>query len=104
MAKITQSSIAKPLDESGVRHYYAAIPDHLRNLVDDRYRSLAGYVRNARRFDKTPTGFAKFIWADFFRRCVPVALVRSDCAAAVQMAVPFAYGHHANGMPGYRNK
>src|ERR1700737_430185 len=32
-----------PLDENGVRHYYSAIPDHLEKLIDDTYRSLAGY-------------------------------------------------------------
>lgn len=93
-----------PLDENGVRHYYASIPAHLRNLVDDIYRSLAGYVRNAGGFDKTPTAFAEFVWADFFRRSVPLELLRSDFAAAVKLAVPLAHGHEAKGMPGFREK
>ena len=50
-----------PLDENGVRHYYASIPDSLGKLVDDVYRSLAGYVRDAGGFDKTPTAFAEFV-------------------------------------------
>jgi hypothetical protein len=91
-----------PLDENGVRHYYASIPEHLQNLVDDVYRSLAGYVRDAGGYDKTPTAFAEFVWADFFRRAVPVELVRSDFAAAVRLATPLAHGHLAKGMPGFR--
>lgn len=50
-----------PLDEHGVRHYYASIPKHLEKLVDDPYRSLAGYVRDAGGYDKTPTAFAEFV-------------------------------------------
>jgi hypothetical protein len=93
-----------PLDANGVRHYYGSIPQHLRDLVDDVYRSVAGYVRNAGGFDKTPTAFAEFVWADFFRRSVPVELVRSDFAAAVRMAMPLAHGQLAKGMPGFREK
>jgi hypothetical protein len=54
-----------PLDENGVRQNYSAIPQRLQDLVDDVYRSLAGYARNAGGFDKTPTAFAEFIWADY---------------------------------------
>jgi hypothetical protein len=93
-----------PLDESGVRHYYAAIPHRLQDLVDDVYRSLASYVRNAGGFDKTPTAFAEFVWADFFRRSVPVELVRSDFASAVRLATPLAHSRLAKGIPGFREK
>jgi hypothetical protein len=93
-----------PLDCNGVRHYYAAIPAHLDRLVDDPYRSLAGYVRDAGGYDKTPTAFAEFIWADFFRRNVPVEDVEADFAAAVQLAVPLAHSHLAKGIPGYKAK
>ncbi len=93
-----------PLDENGVRHFYTAIPRQLENLVDDVYRSVAGYVRNAGGYDKTPKAFAEFVWADFFRRAVPIELVRSDFAAAVQLAVPLARSSHAKGLPGFKEK
>ncbi len=92
-----------PLDENGVRHYYSSIPTHLRNLIDDRYRSLAGYVRYAGGFEKTSTPFAEFAWADFFRRTVPIELVRADFTAAVKMAVPLAHGHLAKALPGFKD-
>jgi hypothetical protein len=91
-----------PLDENGVRHYYAAIPQHLEKLVDDAYRSLAGCVRNAGGFDKTPTAFAEFVCADFFRRSIPVEDVKADFQAAVRTALLLARGKLANGLPGYR--
>ncbi len=93
-----------PLDANGVRHYYATIPEHLDKLVDDPYRSLAGYVRDAGGYDKTPTAFAEFIWADFFRRNVPVEDVQSDFKAAVQTAVALAQSHIAKGIPGFNAK
>jgi hypothetical protein len=90
-----------PVDENGTRHYFSAIPHHLDKLIDDVYRSLAGYVRNAGGFDKTPTAFAEFVWADFFRRSIPVEDVRADFAAAVRTAMPLAQSEAAKGMPGF---
>jgi hypothetical protein len=93
-----------PLDENGVRHYYASIPERLDKLVDDVYRSLAGYVRNAGGFEKTHTAFAEFIWADFFRRSIPVEDVNANFPSAVQTAMPLAQGDYARGLPGYKGK
>ncbi len=91
-----------PLDENGVRHYYTAIPQSLEKLIDDAYRSLAGYVRNAGGFEKTPTAFAEFVWADFFRRSIPIEDVKADFQAAVRTALPLAKGKLAKGLPGYK--
>jgi hypothetical protein len=93
-----------PLDANGVRHCYASIPDRLEKLVDDPYRSLAGYVRDAGGYDKTPTAFAEFIWADFFRRNVAIEDLQADFKAAVEVAVPLAQSHLAKGIPGFNAK
>ena len=93
-----------PLDQNGIRHLYSMIPEHLNELVDDVYRSVAGYVRDAGGYDKTPTAFAEFVWADFFRRSIPAELVRADFHAAVRTAVPLAQSHLAKGMPGFKAK
>lgn len=93
-----------PLDENGVRHHYAAIPADLKNLVDDPYRSLAAFVRYAGGYDKTPSPFAEFIWADFFRRMIPIEDVRADFEAAVSAALPLAKSHTAAGLPGFNKK
>ncbi|MCO5398459.1 ParB-like protein [Ralstonia soli] len=93
-----------PLDEHGVRHHYVAIPDKLKKLIDDPYRSLAGYVRNAGGYDKTPTAFAEFVWADFFRRAIPIEDLQADFHAAVQAALPVAHGRLASGLPGFKAK
>jgi hypothetical protein len=103
-AEMDKNKWVHPLDASGVRHYYHAIPNHLSELVDDVYRSLAGYVRNAGGYQKTPTAFAEFVWADFFRRAIPIEDVVKDFAAAVKVATPMAQSDHAKGMPGFCGK
>jgi hypothetical protein len=92
-----------PLDEHGVRHLYSAIPAGLGALSDDVYRSLAGFVRDAGGFDKTPTAFAEFVWADFFRRSVAVESVRADFDAAVKLGMKLARSKQAKHLPGYRD-
>jgi hypothetical protein len=93
-----------PLDENGVRHYYASIPDSLGKLVDDVYRSLAGYVRDAGGYDKTPTAFAEFVWADFFRRNIAIETVRADFQTAVRAGVSLAQSKLAKNIPGFNAK
>ncbi len=90
-----------PLDQNGVRHRYATIPHHLDKLVDDLYRSLAGYVRDAGGYAKTPTAFAEFVWADFFRRSIAIEDVAGDFDAAVHHAIPLAQSPAARSMPGF---
>ncbi len=93
-----------PLDGNGVRHCYSSIPDSLGRLVDDLYRSLAGYVRDEGGFDKTPTAFAEFIWADFFRRNIAIETVHSDFQTAVHAGVQLAHSKWAKNIPGYNAK
>ncbi|HET6414617.1 MAG TPA: ParB-like protein [Anaeromyxobacter sp.] len=93
-----------PLDQNGVRHRYDRIPQRLEGLVDDVYRSLAGLVRAGGGYEKTPSPFAEFEWADYFRRLIPVEEVEADLGAAVKVAVRHALSERARGMPGYCGK
>ena len=101
--KMDKNLWVHPLDENGVRHHYSAIPDSVGKLRDDPYRSLAGYVRDAGGYDKTDTAFAEFVWADFFRRSIPVEDVRADFHAAVATALPLARSRLAKGIPGFKS-
>lgn len=91
-----------PLDQNGIRHQYESLPRHLGDLVDDVYRSLAGYVRDAGGYDKTRTAFAEFIWADFFRRTVPIEDLSADFHEAVRRAKFLARSPLAKGIPGFK--
>ena len=98
-----KQSWVHPLDEHGVRHRYESIPASLDKLVDDVYRSLAGFVRDAGGYEKTRTAFAEFIWADFFRRNIAVEDVTAEFAAAVKQGVQLARSSLAKGIPGFKD-
>jgi hypothetical protein len=95
---------AHPVDEHGQPLTCDDIPRHLEKLRDDVYRSLAGYVRNAGGYDKTPTAFAEFVWADFFRKRIVVGPKRSDFDQAVVQALKLAASQDAAGLPGYHGR
>jgi len=100
--KMNKNRWVHPLDQNGVRHHYRSIPSRLEALVDDVYRSLAGFVRDAGGYDKTPTAFAEFIWADFFRRNIAIEDVIADFDRAVEDAQALARNPIAKHIPGFK--
>src|SRR5450759_141610 len=92
---------AHPIDWQGEKRSIAEIPSHVSGLCDDIYRSLAGYVRNVGGFEKTPTAFAEFLWADFFRERVVIGSTRADFDRAVLQAYKLARGRKARTLPGW---
>jgi hypothetical protein len=97
-----KESWVHPLDHNGVRHRYEFIPRTLDKLVDDVYRSVAGFVRDADGYDKTQTAFAEFIWADYFRRNIAIEDVRENFARAVKQGMELARNPMAKRIPGYK--
>lgn len=100
--EMTSNRWVHPIDGSGKKRPIGELPRHLDGLSDDIYRSLAGYVRNAGGYDKTPTAFAEFMWADFFRKRVVIGRTRADFERAVQQAYALARSPAARKLPGYR--
>jgi len=100
--KMSAARWAHPIDQKGQPCSFENIPDHLEKLVDDPYRSLAGYVREAGGYDKTPTAFAEFQWADFFRPRVAIGATRADFLSAVAAALKLAASPEAAQLPGYK--
>ena len=100
--KMSAAHWAHPIDEQGRRRPFTEIPDHLEKLRDDPYRSLACFVRNAGGFDKTPTAYAEFLWADFFRSRVMIGPTRADFDSAVKQALVLAGSDAAAHLPGYK--
>jgi hypothetical protein len=99
--KMRAARWAHPIDEHGDVHSWEDIPKHVDALRDDVYRSLAGYVRNAGGYEKTPTAFAEFLWADFFRSRLPIGPARSDFALAVEQGLKLAASPAAAALPGF---
>ncbi len=100
-AQMNKASWVHPLDQHGVRHDYRFIPGHLKKLVDDVYRSLAGFVRDAGGFEKTDAAFVEFIWADFFRRNIAIEELTADFRRAVRHAKRLAQSPLAKRIPGF---
>jgi hypothetical protein len=92
---------AHPIDEQGRVQAFDDIPKHVEKLRDDVYRSLAGYVRARGGFEKTPTAFAEFQWADFFRPRIQVGSTREDFDRSVEKALALAVSPEAASLPGF---
>ena len=90
-----------PVDAAGKRHGVDVLPAHVKGLVDDPYRSLAGYVCDAHGYEKTPTAFAEFQWADFFRRRVRIGPGRAGFEVAVRHALELVHTPAARDLPGF---
>jgi len=90
-----------PYDGNGKRVAFSAIPSKITGLVDDPYRSLAEQVRTRGGYAKSDIAFAEFLWADFFRRRIPLgkggAITQSVRSAALTLSASPAAKH----LPGW---
>ena len=90
-----------PYDAKGKRRDYKAIPKHLRELVDDPYRSLAGELRRMGGFSKETAAFAEFQWADFLRRRIKKLPADKEFSRALEEAMKLAKSRDAIYLPGW---
>jgi hypothetical protein len=90
-----------PYDADGKRRDFGALPSRLQDLRDDPYRSLAGEVRQAGGFAKDTSPYSEFLWADYFRRKVPRALLSEDFKRATDAAMKLAHEQDARYLPGW---
>lgn len=90
-----------PHDAQGRIRPCSELPAHVSQLVDDPYRSLAAYARNAGAYQKSTTPFTEFAWANFFRERISIAHTSTGFDEAVRKAVELAHGPSAAKLPGY---
>lgn len=90
-----------PYDAEGKRRDFDDLPRHIDDLKDDPYRSLAGEVRRAGGYAKSPTPYTEFLWADFFRDRIKPARVSDHFEDALAEAIPLARGKDAQHLPGW---
>ncbi len=90
-----------PFDGKGRQKALRNIPCKVKDLEDDPYRSLAGFVREGGGFQKTLTPYAEFVWADFYRTRIALKVVKKDFAKALQQAKLLAASADASALPGY---
>jgi hypothetical protein len=90
-----------PYDAKGRRRDYADIPKTVSKLKDDPFRSMAGELRRAGGFAKDTTPFSEFLWADFLRRRLKLAMVEKDFDGALKKAMKLAKSPEAKYLPGW---
>ena len=90
-----------PYDAEGRRQEWTALPKTVGKLADDPFRSLAGEVRRAGGYAKSPTPYTEFLWADFFRDRIRRHVVESKFTRAVEKGVALARSGAAGYLPGF---
>ena len=88
-------------DAKGKRREFDELPHSVTDLADDPYRSLAGEVRRAGGYAKSPTPYTEFLWADFFRDRIKPDKLTDHFAKMVEEAVPLARNIEAKHLPGW---
>lgn len=90
-----------PYDAAGKRRDFDALPRRIEDLADDPYRSLAGAVRRAGGYAKSPTPYTEFLWADFFRDRIKPGRMESRFDSAVTRGIELARSPQASHLPGW---
>jgi hypothetical protein len=96
-----QHNWAHPFDQTGQRRDFDAIPSRISQLVDDPYRSLAGFLRTAGGYAKDTSAFAEFLWADYLRQHIALEQVRKSMDIAVREGLGLAKSPLARYLPGW---
>ena len=94
-------SLMHPFDRYGRRCPYDHLPNLISGLLDDPYRTIVWEVRRQGGFDKDPTPFSEFLWADFYRWRLAEHLIESDFAKASAQALALAKTPAAAHLPGW---
>lgn len=102
-ARMRDSGWLYPYDQLGHGpHDPALLPENVKGMADDPYRSLAWKVRREGGYDKTSVPYAEFRWANFFRERLRTFPTRDDFDAAVTEALRLASTPAARDLPGYK--
>jgi len=88
-------------DAEGERQSPKKLPKHVKDMVDDPYRSLAGELRRAGGFAKEVTPFSEFLWADLLRRRIKRKLADANPEEALEEALRLAKSSDAAYLPGW---
>ena len=88
----------------GGPHEPQRLPEDIRGVADDPYRSLAWAVRRAGGYEKTSLVYAEFKWADFFRKNIHIAHGDVAFKRAVKDALRLCRSDKGRCLPGFEEK
>ena len=100
-AEMAKHGWVHAFDGKGRKRPISAIPRKIRDMQDDPYRSLAGFVRLRGGFLKSETPFAEFLWADFYRSRIALKLLKKNFAKGFARARELSSSPDAAQLPGY---
>jgi len=102
--KMTKSKWIYPYDQFGKGpHDILHMPEDVRGLANDPYRTLAWRVRKEGGFEKSPIPFAEFAWANYFRKTIKSFPNRDHIEEALIEALDACHSPKAKGLPGYKS-
>jgi hypothetical protein len=85
-------------------HAPALLPEDIRGLADDPFRSLAWALRHAGAYEKTDAAFSEFKWADFLRKELAIEHGDEGFARALAEARALARSPKCAHLPGFLHK
>jgi len=85
-------------------HEAHRLPEDIRGLADDPYRSLAWAVRREGGYEKSDEIFAEFKWAEFLRKKVVVEHGDDGFRKALKKALKVCKKHECDKLPGFVGK
>lgn len=93
-----------PFDDDGKRQPVKALPRHVRHLIDDPHRSLAGELRRAGGYAKDTMPYSEFLWADYLRGAIDRDAIEKDFEKALGKALKLAHDGKAAYLPGWTGR
>lgn len=93
-----------PYDNKGRRIAFDSLPQHILDVANDEYRSLAAFVRDAGGYERTTVPLAEFRWADLFRATLAWPENDADFERLLKKALQVAGSALAVGLPGYTGR
>lgn len=82
-------------------HNPTYLPDDVRGMGDNKYRSLAWMIRERKGYDKSEKPFAEFYWGEFFRKNLKSADPFSN--SSIQKCMKLCKSAKAKRLPGYKH-
>lgn len=93
--------LVHPYNEFGKRVDYHEIPQSLKELKDDPYRSLASVVKRMGGFIKINKAYIEFEWAEFLRNYISPEEIYKNIDKAATKAFSLCVSEQAHHMLGY---
>ena len=81
-------------------HLPTYLPDDIRGMGDNKYRSLAWMIRELGGYEKSTKPFAEFYWGEFFRKRLKAA--DPFCQSSIDKCMKLCKSKAAKSLPGFK--